>query len=114
MRPSAPQITDSRSSAKGGRAHSRSRCSTLWKELGTSRSLTVFHAVDKGGTMMNVMTQPDSHPLQSRRSACAERAREAEVVRIGQMTVEERIKAALRMGQRFSWLKPAPVSPRNG
>jgi len=64
--------------------------------------------------MKNVMTQPDSHLLQPRRSACAERSREAEVARIGQMTVEERIKAALRMGQRFSWLKPVPVSPRNG
>jgi hypothetical protein len=69
---------------------------------------------DMGGKLTSVMTQPDSRPLQPRRSACAERSREAEVVRIGQMTVEERIKAALRMGQRFSWLKPAPVSPRNG
>jgi len=64
--------------------------------------------------MIDVMTQPTSSPLQPRRSACAERSREAEVARVGQMTVEERIKAALRMGQRFSWLKPAPVSRRNG
>jgi hypothetical protein len=60
------------------------------------------------------MTQPSSSPLRPRRSSSAERSREAEVARIEQMTVEERIKAALGMGQRFSWLKPAPVSPRNG
>ena len=64
--------------------------------------------------MVSMKSPPESPPLQPRRSACAERSREAEVARIGQMTVEERIKAALRMSQRFSWLKPVPVSPRNG
>jgi hypothetical protein len=62
--------------------------------------------------MKGVMSTPEASPLQPRRSACAERSREAELARIAQMTVEERIKAALRMGQRFTWIKPASVSPR--
>jgi NADH:ubiquinone oxidoreductase subunit D len=42
MRPSASRITESRSSAKGGRAQYRSKCSRLWKQLGTSRSRSVI------------------------------------------------------------------------
>lgn len=43
-----------------------------------------------------------------RRSACAARARERELERIRRLSVHERIVAALTMGARFSWLKPAP------
>lgn len=40
-----------------------------------------------------------------RRSACAEAAFRAQQERIDRMTVEERIKAALSMRERFAWLK---------
>ncbi len=43
----------------------------------------------------------------SRRSACAEASDRARQKRVRQMTVEERIKAALTMRDRYSWLQPA-------
>jgi hypothetical protein len=42
-----------------------------------------------------------------RRSACAEAAFRAQQERIDRMTVEERVKAALSMRERFAWLQPA-------
>ncbi len=41
-----------------------------------------------------------------RRSACAEAAFRAQQERIDRMTVEERVKAALSMRERFAWLQP--------
>jgi len=46
-----------------------------------------------------------------RRSGCADAALHAEIERVRRMTVEERIKAALSMRKRFSWLHP--VSQQN-
>ncbi len=46
----------------------------------------------------------------SRRSACAEASDHARQKGVQQMTVEERIKAALTMRERYSWLQPAPGS----
>jgi hypothetical protein len=43
---------------------------------------------------------------QPRRSACAIRSREHELARLRRTSIEDRIKAALSMGDRFSWLKP--------
>lgn len=43
-----------------------------------------------------------------RRSACAAQSRAAELERLRKMSVEERIKMALTLDQRFAWLKPAP------
>jgi hypothetical protein len=43
----------------------------------------------------------------ARRSCSAAASRRAEMRRIEQMTVEERIRAALTMGRRFAWLQPA-------
>ena len=40
-----------------------------------------------------------------RRSASAEAALRAEMERVGRMSVEERMKAALSMGRRFSWIR---------
>jgi len=37
------------------------------------------------------------------------RSRELELERLGRMTVEARIKAALSIGTRFAWLKPAAM-----
>jgi hypothetical protein len=48
-------------------------------------------------------------PLRRSRSASA--SRRAEMRRIEQMTVEERIHAALTMSRRFSWLHPAARTP---
>jgi hypothetical protein len=49
-------------------------------------------------------------PLQThRRSACADESLAAELERVRRMTVEERIKAALSMGDRLAWLNPVPV-----
>ncbi len=42
-----------------------------------------------------------------RRSACADSALQAELGRVAQMTIEERVKAALSMRKRFDWLQPA-------
>lgn len=41
-----------------------------------------------------------------RRSACADAALRAELERIARMTIEERVKAALSMRERFAWLTP--------
>jgi hypothetical protein len=46
---------------------------------------------------------------QGRRSACASKSLEAELERLAKMSIEEKIKEALTMGRRFSWLKPAPT-----
>ena len=42
---------------------------------------------------------------QHRRSACAETSLRAEMKRVSRMTIEERVKAALSMGERFSRVK---------
>jgi hypothetical protein len=49
-------------------------------------------------------TSPPS--LAVRRSKSATHSRLSELRRLEKMTVEERIKAALTMSRRFSWLKP--------
>lgn len=41
-----------------------------------------------------------------RRSACADAALRAELERTGRMTIEERVKAALSIGERFAWINP--------
>jgi hypothetical protein len=40
-----------------------------------------------------------------RRSACADASLRGEIELVDRMTIEERVKAALSMGQRFSWIK---------
>ncbi len=47
-----------------------------------------------------------SHPKKHRprRSSCAEASLRAEMERVDRMTIEERVKASLSMGQRFSWV----------
>lgn len=42
-----------------------------------------------------------------RRSASADAALAAEFKRVSAMTIEERVKAALTMKDRFDWLQPA-------
>ena len=67
-------------------------------------------------TVSGLAASPFSHqpvPVQDsgpkkhrpRRSACAEASLRAEIKRVGRMTIEERVKAALSMGERFSWVK---------
>lgn len=41
-----------------------------------------------------------------RRSACADAAFKAELERVKRMTIEQRVKAALSMRERFAWLEP--------
>ena len=41
-----------------------------------------------------------------RRSACADASLRAELERVGRMTIEERVKAALSMRERFAWIEP--------
>ena len=50
----------------------------------------------------------DSEPPIHRRSASSDAALRAEIERVKRMTVEERIKAALTMRDRFDWLLPVP------
>ena len=49
-----------------------------------------------------------SEPSSRRRSACGDASLRAEIDRVKRMTVEERIKAALTMRERFDWLLPVP------
>ena len=51
----------------------------------------------------------DSEPSirRPRRSACAEAALRVEIEHVKRMTIEERVKAALTMRDRFDWLLPA-------
>jgi hypothetical protein len=53
------------------------------------------------------MTGQKSEFPRRRHSASANAALEAELKRIGQMTIEERIKAALSFHDRFAWLPAA-------
>jgi hypothetical protein len=52
------------------------------------------------------MSRTDSEIPRRRRSASADAALRAELERIGRMTIEERVKAALSMRDRFAWLVP--------
>ena len=45
------------------------------------------------------------------RSACGDAALRAEMDRVGRMTIEERVKAALTMRDRFDWLQPTAGKP---
>lgn len=46
--------------------------------------------------------------LEPRRSASASSSLKAEILRVSEMSVEERIRAALGMKQHFSSLRPTP------
>lgn len=50
------------------------------------------------------MPDAETEAAPRRRSACADAALRAEQARIERMSVEERIKEALSMGERFAWL----------
>lgn len=65
----------------------------------------------QNGAMLG--TQESSPPR--RTSASADAAMLKELERLRKMTIEERVKAALSMGDRFSWLKAKdPSTPSNG
>ncbi len=49
--------------------------------------------------------QPSIH--RPRRSASADAAFQAELLRVSQMTIKERVEAALTMRKRFDWIQPA-------
>lgn len=51
------------------------------------------------------MKPPRPKPHRPRRSACADASLQAEIGRLSQMTVEERIMEALSMGEQFAWVK---------
>jgi hypothetical protein len=53
---------------------------------------------------MSGSTPPIRRP---RRSVSADAALAAELERVSAMTIEERVKAALTMRDRFGWLQPA-------
>jgi len=60
--------------------------------------------------MVKVNPSPASLPP-PRRSRSAAASRRAEMRRVEQMTVEERIHAALTMSRRFAWLRPSARTP---
>ncbi|MBU6303012.1 MAG: hypothetical protein KGS60_15795 [Verrucomicrobia bacterium] len=65
---------------------------------------------DTGCTTFPSMGSGDDPSVRRpRRSACADQSLAAELERVSRMTVEERIKAALSMGDRLAWLNPAPA-----
>ena len=53
------------------------------------------------------MSEAKSEFPRRRRSASADAALKAELARVEKMTVEERIKVALSIRERFPWLTPA-------
>lgn len=53
------------------------------------------------------MSKSEMEIPRRRRSASTDAALKAELERIGRMTIEERVKAALSMRERFAWLVPA-------
>jgi len=44
-------------------------------------------------------------------STIAAQSHRLEYERVHRMSIEERVRAALTMDQRFSWIKPAPAGP---
>ena len=50
-------------------------------------------------------------PRRPRRSASAAASREAEMARLRQLTVEERIRMALSIKARHAWLQPVRQEP---
>lgn len=54
------------------------------------------------------MSGPEPSIRHPRRSACADAALRAEIEQVKRMTIEERVKAALSMRDRFNWLLPEP------
>ncbi len=57
---------------------------------------------------MDRTASPKAAMRPKRRSSCLEQSRHHELERLRRMSVEERIKAALSMGDRYAWLRPAP------
>lgn len=57
------------------------------------------------------MSGPTPSIRHARRSACGDAALRAEMERIGRMTIEERVKAALTLRDRFDWLQPVAIKP---
>jgi hypothetical protein len=47
----------------------------------------------------------------ARKSRSADAAKQAEMARLRQMTVEERIRESLTMGEKYQWLKPVRKEP---
>ena len=62
------------------------------------------------GALGECVAMTDASPgmPQARRSACADSALRAEIKRVAKMTVEERVRAALSLGRRFSAIRPIP------
>lgn len=60
---------------------------------------------------VRMMNQPSDEPSfpRLRPSVSHNASRQAEIVRVRRMTVEERVKAALGLGRRFASLQPAPA-----
>jgi hypothetical protein len=67
-------------------------------DLGLAASRGVIHG--------KYMPEASSRPSRRRRSVSANAALQADLERIGKMTIEERVKAALSMQNRFAWLTP--------
>jgi len=57
------------------------------------------------------MFQSEMEIPRRHRSACADAVLRAELERIVRMTIEERVKAALSMRERFAWLNPTTKTP---
>jgi hypothetical protein len=52
------------------------------------------------------MSEPETEFPRRRKSASADSALRAEIERVSRMSIEERVKAALSMRKRFSWIEP--------
>lgn len=88
-------------------------CRLLMKGLHSRKTADLVILLAKRRLMDHAGAMQQSAPQRHRprRSGCADAALRAEIERVRSMTVEERIKAALSMRQRFSWLHP--VSKQN-
>jgi len=60
--------------------------------------------------MKGMVNEPSDQPSfpRLRPSVSHTASRQAEIIRVRRMTVEERVKAALGLGRRFALLQPAP------
>lgn len=60
---------------------------------------------------MKIVSIHSTQDHQARRSACADRSSASEWERLRSMSVYERTKLALTMGERFAWLQPKRRDP---
>jgi hypothetical protein len=60
---------------------------------------------------MSAEQSPVNDATALRKSRCAAQSRQQETARLRRMSIEERVRSALEMDKRFSWIKPDRMGP---